>query len=110
MELDTLDHVVKWSVRQVSSVKRELIMIYKKGTWGEGCTNVCQCNWSNTESCDPVNGQCVCKNGFTGDECSQGQFQRFFAFLSFFAQTALRVNGDPVASINVAVVVIHAIV
>ena len=108
--LDTLDLDVKWSVHQVSLVIGKLIINFEKGTWGEGCTKVCQCNWSNTESCDPVNGQCVCKNGFTGDECSQGQFQRFFAFLSFFAQTALRVNGDPVASINVAVVVIHAIV
>ena len=75
-ELVILDLAVKWSVRQVSPIKTKLIKNSKnkKGTWGEGCTNVCQCNWSNTESCDPVNGQCVCKNGFTGDECSQGQF------------------------------------
>jgi hypothetical protein len=41
-------------------------------------SSVCQCNWSNTESCDPINGQCVCKNGFTGDgctkQCSKGQW------------------------------------
>merc|ERR1711953_1631261 len=24
------------------------------GTWGEGCANVCQCNWSTTDTCDEI--------------------------------------------------------
>merc|ERR1712180_532286 len=41
------------------------------GTWGEGCANVCECNWSTTDTCDAQNGQCICKAGYTGDHCSK---------------------------------------
>ncbi|XP_048726964.2 uncharacterized protein LOC125645466 isoform X2 [Ostrea edulis] len=36
--------------------------------FGEKC-NLCSCNKTNSESCDPSTGECKCKSGFTGATC-----------------------------------------
>ena len=77
--LVTLVLDVKWNAHQVFMLFFNFFfhgnwLKNKLGTWGYGCSEVCQCNWSNSESCDPVNGQCMCKNGFTGDGCTEGIF------------------------------------
>uniref|UniRef100_A0A2C9JEB6 Uncharacterized protein n=1 Tax=Biomphalaria glabrata TaxID=6526 RepID=A0A2C9JEB6_BIOGL len=39
--------------------------------WGQNCSNVCQCDVSNSQDCDDVNGTCTCKPGWTGTNCKQ---------------------------------------
>ena len=39
-------------------------------TFGSKCSQSCQCNKTNTVSCNPVTGQCSCKLGWTGLNCS----------------------------------------
>ena len=41
--------------------------------YGKNCGLHCQCYQENTESCDPVSGQCNCKAGWTGDYCTEGE-------------------------------------
>ncbi|KAK3105544.1 hypothetical protein FSP39_000120 [Pinctada imbricata] len=43
-----------------------------RGTWGQGCNNVCKdvCSTMGTETCSPINGACRCKPGYTGMNCS----------------------------------------
>ncbi|KAJ8036101.1 Hyalin [Holothuria leucospilota] len=35
--------------------------------WGDNCANECQCE--NGASCDPQTGVCLCRPGFTGNQC-----------------------------------------
>uniref|UniRef100_A0A2C9JE70 Cubilin n=1 Tax=Biomphalaria glabrata TaxID=6526 RepID=A0A2C9JE70_BIOGL len=39
--------------------------------WGQNCSNVCQCDVSNSLDCNDVDGTCTCKTGWTGTNCSQ---------------------------------------
>ena len=39
-------------------------------TFGSNCSQSCKCNKSNTDSCNPVTGQCSCTSGWTGIHCS----------------------------------------
>ncbi|KAI8737995.1 multiple epidermal growth factor domains protein 6, partial [Biomphalaria glabrata] len=39
--------------------------------WGQNCSNVCQCDVSNSLDCNDVNGTCTCKPGWTGTKCDQ---------------------------------------
>ncbi|KAH9523898.1 hypothetical protein Btru_047351 [Bulinus truncatus] len=39
-------------------------------TFGSNCTLPCICITSNTQYCNSTNGQCVCKNGWSGANCS----------------------------------------
>ncbi|XP_055859523.1 fibrillin-1-like isoform X4 [Biomphalaria glabrata] len=39
--------------------------------WGQNCSNVCQCNDSNSLDCNDINGTCTCKTGWTGTNCDQ---------------------------------------
>lgn len=41
--------------------------ICEPGTYGRNCKQSCKCNWSNTDSCNPVTGECKCKNGWNGN-------------------------------------------
>lgn len=38
--------------------------------WGQNCENNCTCVAANTQTCDPVNGTCTCKTGWTGRTCA----------------------------------------
>ncbi|XP_055860003.1 neurogenic locus notch homolog protein 2-like isoform X4 [Biomphalaria glabrata] len=40
-------------------------------TYGEKCSNPCQCNRDNTLSCDRVTGQCLCYSNWTSSNCSE---------------------------------------
>ncbi|XP_025084650.1 fibrillin-1-like isoform X2 [Pomacea canaliculata] len=40
-----------------------------RGTFGKDCSSNCTCNINKTVSCDPVNGSCTCKPGWTGPTC-----------------------------------------
>lgn len=39
-------------------------------TWGFECSQDCACVQSNTEVCNPVNGECTCKEGWENTTCS----------------------------------------
>ena len=39
-------------------------------TYGVNCELECTCISVNTENCDSVNGQCTCKAGWTGENCT----------------------------------------
>eukprot|EP00118_Oscarella_pearsei_P018573 m.191017 g.191017 ORF g.191017 m.191017 type:complete len:2470 (+) comp39439_c2_seq19:33-7442(+) len=43
-----------------------------EGSSAEGCSNLCACSLSTSLSvvCDPITGQCPCKRGLTGRDCS----------------------------------------
>ncbi|BFZ22776.1 hypothetical protein BsWGS_25813 [Bradybaena similaris] len=41
-----------------------------RGTWGTACANRCTCVAPNTEACDRVSGNCTCKVGWQGADCS----------------------------------------
>lgn len=38
-------------------------------TYGPNCTQLCNCDVTNTKSCDIVKGTCSCKTGWKGDNC-----------------------------------------
>ncbi|XP_061182283.1 mucin-like protein [Saccostrea echinata] len=40
-------------------------------TFGVQCSGVCTCFRNNTGICNHVNGSCLCKNGWMGQDCSQ---------------------------------------
>lgn len=40
-------------------------------SYGLNCLLRCSCPKNNTDSCDPTNGNCVCKSGFNGTDCSE---------------------------------------
>ncbi|XP_059169978.1 uncharacterized protein LOC131951651 [Physella acuta] len=40
-------------------------------TWGEGCSNTCNCDVNKTTSCLKSNGTCLCKDGFSGTQCTE---------------------------------------
>ncbi|KAH9488617.1 hypothetical protein Btru_061290 [Bulinus truncatus] len=39
--------------------------------FGPNCVSLCTCNSSNTADCNKVSGTCVCKPGWTGNNCDQ---------------------------------------
>lgn len=39
----------------------------KPGTYGRYCKEICDCKWDNTDSCNPVTGECRCKEGWNGN-------------------------------------------
>ncbi|XP_070175505.1 uncharacterized protein [Littorina saxatilis] len=41
-----------------------------EGKFGPSCTSTCTCNVTTTLSCDAISGQCSCKEGWTGGNCS----------------------------------------
>ena len=40
------------------------------GSYGDNCRENCTCILQNTEACNPENGECTCKSGWQGDDCS----------------------------------------
>ena len=38
--------------------------------YGPECAEECGCDVVNTDSCDPVDGECTCKAGWTGTNCT----------------------------------------
>ncbi|XP_078334851.1 uncharacterized protein LOC111121476 isoform X3 [Crassostrea virginica] len=42
----------------------------ENGTFGDKCLSNCTCNVQNTESCEKVTGNCTCKTGWEGIDCS----------------------------------------
>ncbi|WAR07539.1 MLP-like protein, partial [Mya arenaria] len=45
--------------------------VCRQGTFGVNCSSNCNCEAENTFTCDNVAGTCTCKQGWTGDDCSQ---------------------------------------
>ncbi|KAL3836485.1 hypothetical protein ACJMK2_021917, partial [Sinanodonta woodiana] len=43
----------------------------KEGRYGDNCTDRCSCSITNTNSCNPENGSCSCKTGWTGSKCQE---------------------------------------
>ncbi|XP_052803968.1 uncharacterized protein LOC128234050 isoform X2 [Mya arenaria] len=41
-----------------------------QGEYGPNCTESCDCIEANTDRCDPVDGTCVCKSGYSLIDCS----------------------------------------
>ncbi|XP_052809635.1 fibrillin-1-like, partial [Mya arenaria] len=42
----------------------------KQGYFGSNCTSKCLCEMENTASCDTLNGNCYCLNGWAGHNCT----------------------------------------
>lgn len=42
-------------------------------SFGPGCSSECQCVQRNTLECDRRYGACICKPGYQGRTCSEGQ-------------------------------------
>ena len=40
-----------------------------EGTFGDGCTQTCDCPGQHVQSCDNVDGTCRCKAGWDGSSC-----------------------------------------
>ncbi|XP_052777286.1 uncharacterized protein LOC128214704 isoform X2 [Mya arenaria] len=40
------------------------------GFYGDNCSLECSCSKQSTERCDPKSGTCICKNGWSGNDCS----------------------------------------
>ncbi|CAL1542057.1 unnamed protein product, partial [Lymnaea stagnalis] len=38
-------------------------------TFGETCSEYCHCNSENYQFCDNIKGDCVCKPGWSGNNC-----------------------------------------
>lgn len=74
------------------------------GSYGEGCNQTCSCR--NDGICHPVSGRCACMAGWTGPNCTEGQWTQRRAeqssiwqvnkgpqdvfFCVFFSQNALQ--------------------
>ncbi|KAK7476341.1 hypothetical protein BaRGS_00032400 [Batillaria attramentaria] len=43
----------------------------RNGTYGAHCEFNCTCNMDNTASCDQHTGNCTCRPGWEGDDCSE---------------------------------------
>lgn len=59
-----------------------------KWTFGPGCSEECQCDQQNTVECHRRYGTCVCKAGYRGNTCKEGEHshkaQVVFVSLSVF--------------------------
>lgn len=44
-----------------------------KWTFGAGCSGECQCVQQNTLECHRRHGTCVCKSGYQGNTCKEGE-------------------------------------
>ncbi|KAH9509854.1 hypothetical protein Btru_045434 [Bulinus truncatus] len=53
------------------SATYEILNECAQWTYGSGCTTPCPCIRSNALSCNSQTGQCICKSGWTGSDCSQ---------------------------------------
>ena len=42
-----------------------------EGTFGDGCTQTCDCPGQHVQSCDHVDGTCRCKAGWGGSSCDE---------------------------------------
>ena len=42
-----------------------------EGTFGDGCTQTCDCPGQHVQSCDHVDGTCRCKAGWEGSSCDE---------------------------------------
>ncbi|CAC5394796.1 unnamed protein product [Mytilus coruscus] len=40
-------------------------------TFGQNCAQICGCVVTNTDSCNNVDGSCICKTGWNGTTCSE---------------------------------------
>uniref|UniRef100_A0A2C9KXG9 EGF-like domain-containing protein n=1 Tax=Biomphalaria glabrata TaxID=6526 RepID=A0A2C9KXG9_BIOGL len=40
-------------------------------SWGENCTETCNCTPNNTVACEKLNGSCICQSNFEGSLCDQ---------------------------------------
>lgn len=47
-----------------------------KWAYGPGCSEECQCVQQNTLECHRNHGSCVCKPGYQGKNCQEGQWSR----------------------------------
>lgn len=45
------------------------VLACTEGTYGQNCASPCNCSSTNTKTCNPVNGSCNCKSGWTGTTC-----------------------------------------
>ena len=43
----------------------------EEGKYGDSCAFICSCDSQNTVSCDKVYGNCTCKTGWKGVNCSE---------------------------------------
>lgn len=39
----------------------------KSGTYGRNCEQMCECKEENMETCNPVSGECRCKESWNGN-------------------------------------------
>lgn len=49
----------------------------RNGSYGQDCEGKCE-DCGENEKCHPETGDCVCKSGFTGKDCQEGEFFFFF--------------------------------
>ena len=57
-----------------SYLHHSVLLDCKTGTFGAGCSNKCSCHPQNAKdlkTCDAVTGQCKCKRGWIGRNCSE---------------------------------------
>lgn len=64
-----------------------------KWTFGPGCSEECQCLQQNTLECHRRHGTCVCKPGYQGNTCKEGEhlpciYCRLFSTLSLLCYTS----------------------
>lgn len=63
----------------ISRVQQEVMILFVShvaacpaGFYGEGCNRNCSCR--NDGICHPASGQCACTPGWTGPNCTKGEF------------------------------------
>ena len=57
----------------IDFVKSLIILVCSDNKYGRNCALDCQCHLKNTVLCDPVSGNCSCKPGWTGQDCTEGK-------------------------------------
>ena len=45
---------------------QECEILCESGRYGIGCAYRCDCNVANSEGCDPITGNCICRPGWKG--------------------------------------------
>lgn len=60
-----------------------------KWTFGPGCSEECRCVQQNSLECHRRNGNCVCKSGYRGSTCKEGEHSVYWGVITVQLHTML---------------------